>query len=175
MEEETLLQYHGRLPGAKVDRTPKCHPELAGEGIEYAWGCAKGFYRRIPLAQKRYKNLFFDAVRQCLDAATVLTVERVCRFLRQAREYVKAYSQLEAGTDNGAENAVANGAANGAVVERGQERRDSLAVSEKTIEKMVKTYRTHRCAFDFDRAYINSILSQGTNHGVGAERVGAED
>jgi hypothetical protein len=36
-DEETLLQYHGRKIGAKVDRTPKCHLEMAGE--EYGWFC----------------------------------------------------------------------------------------------------------------------------------------
>jgi hypothetical protein len=29
-DEETLLQYHGRQIGGKVDRMPKCHPEMAG-------------------------------------------------------------------------------------------------------------------------------------------------
>jgi hypothetical protein len=33
-EEETLLQSMGREMGISVDRTPKCHCELAGEGIE---------------------------------------------------------------------------------------------------------------------------------------------
>ena len=37
VEEETLLQFHGRLLGTTIDWTPKCHPEFAGEGIEYAW------------------------------------------------------------------------------------------------------------------------------------------
>jgi hypothetical protein len=31
-DEETLLQYHGRQIGGKeVDRTPKCHPEMASK------------------------------------------------------------------------------------------------------------------------------------------------
>ena len=34
-EEESLLQSMGRKMGVLVDRTPKCHCELAGEGIEY--------------------------------------------------------------------------------------------------------------------------------------------
>jgi hypothetical protein len=33
------------LLGAKVLLTPKCHPEIAGRGIEYAWGYAKLRYR----------------------------------------------------------------------------------------------------------------------------------
>ena len=37
-DQETLLMFYGRQLGVIVDRTPKCHPELAGEQcIEYAW------------------------------------------------------------------------------------------------------------------------------------------
>jgi hypothetical protein len=43
-EEETLLQHMGTKMGIVVDRTPKCHAEIAGEGIEYSWGCAKNHY-----------------------------------------------------------------------------------------------------------------------------------
>ena len=56
--EETLLQYHGRLLGVTVDRTPKCHPEIAGEGIEYAWAAAKLHYRRLRIVEKRTKDKF---------------------------------------------------------------------------------------------------------------------
>jgi hypothetical protein len=31
-------------------RSPKCHPELAGEDIEYDWAAAKQWYRRQKLA-----------------------------------------------------------------------------------------------------------------------------
>jgi len=40
-EEESLLQTIAKKMGVAVDRTPKCHCELAGEGIEYSWGCTK--------------------------------------------------------------------------------------------------------------------------------------
>jgi hypothetical protein len=58
IEEETLLQYHGQQLGVTIDRTPKCHPEMAGEGIKYNWGCAKGYYRRLPITEKRTKTSF---------------------------------------------------------------------------------------------------------------------
>ena len=45
-EEIALLQFHREQMGVKVDRTPKCHPEIAGEGIEYAWGISKLVYRQ---------------------------------------------------------------------------------------------------------------------------------
>ena len=44
MTESTLLQFYGEKLGITVDRTPKCHPELAGEDIEYAWAIAKLHY-----------------------------------------------------------------------------------------------------------------------------------
>ena len=37
----TLLQHHAKILGVILERSPKCHPELAGEGIEYAWGLSK--------------------------------------------------------------------------------------------------------------------------------------
>ena len=44
--------------GVLVDRTPKCHCELAGEGIECSWGCAKNHYRRVSLKRKKSKDSF---------------------------------------------------------------------------------------------------------------------
>ncbi len=35
INEESMLQCYGRLMGVTVDRAPKCHCEMAGEGIEY--------------------------------------------------------------------------------------------------------------------------------------------
>ena len=43
VNEITLLHFHAEQMGVTLDRTPKCHPELAGEGIEYAWAFAKLF------------------------------------------------------------------------------------------------------------------------------------
>lgn len=33
--------YLSEIFGAKVDRSTKCYPELAGEGIEFSWGQEK--------------------------------------------------------------------------------------------------------------------------------------
>jgi hypothetical protein len=90
IEEETLLQYHGRLLGVKVVQTPKCHPEIAGEGIEYDWGCRKGFYRRLPLSAMKTKNKFRESVKISLDMDKVFTVERRHLFTKRACEYMVA-------------------------------------------------------------------------------------
>jgi hypothetical protein len=78
-EEESLLQFCGQQLGVTVDQTPKCHCELAGEGIEYSWGCAKNFYRQRPISEKRKKENFQNIVRTCISA-DVLTIERVRKF-----------------------------------------------------------------------------------------------
>jgi hypothetical protein len=143
-EEESLLQTMGRRMGVIVDRTPKCHCELAGEGIEYSWGCAKNHYRRLPLKEKKSKEMFKKSVRSSLCKENVLTTERIRAFSRRARQYTLAYYTLQ---QNQQQN----------------EQRD-LATGEKTqlttvkIEQMVKQFKTHHCAVDFDSTFINSII-----------------
>jgi hypothetical protein len=56
--EEMLLQTKGQEMGVLVNRTQKCHCELAGEGIEFSWGCAKNLYRRQLLKMERGKENF---------------------------------------------------------------------------------------------------------------------
>jgi hypothetical protein len=91
----SLLQDHGRLLGVKVVRSPKCHPKIAGEGIKYDWGCAKGVYRRQPISQNKIKVKFRRSVRTCMDSTGVLTIERHHIFSKRAREYMLAYSILD--------------------------------------------------------------------------------
>jgi hypothetical protein len=53
MEEETMLQSIAHKLGVHVDRTPKCHCKLAGEGSEYAWACSKNKHHSILLKTKK--------------------------------------------------------------------------------------------------------------------------
>jgi hypothetical protein len=39
--EITLLQDFAEQMGVTIDHNPKCHSELAGEGIQYLWAFAK--------------------------------------------------------------------------------------------------------------------------------------
>jgi len=64
-EEESMLQSISSTLGVSIDQTPKCHCKLAGEGIEYSWGCAKNAYRLMPLSIKRKKETFQETVRKC--------------------------------------------------------------------------------------------------------------
>ena len=42
INEEGMLQHIAKCIGVEVLLTPKCHAELAGEGVDYIWGGAKG-------------------------------------------------------------------------------------------------------------------------------------
>ena len=62
LNKKTCLMYLGECLGVQVDRSTKCHPEMAGEGIEYSWGRAKSVYRRAKLADKKGKENFHNLV-----------------------------------------------------------------------------------------------------------------
>ena len=64
VEETTLMQYYGIKMSVVVDRTPKCHPELAGEGIKYGWVIAKLHYRKTPISKKHTKAIFKKLVKE---------------------------------------------------------------------------------------------------------------
>lgn len=132
-----MLQWNGMKLGVIIDRTPKCHPEMAGEGIEYTWGCSKLFYRRLPILEKKKKEKFISSVRKSLNTENVLTIDRVRRFARKARTYIVNYNIL----DN----------------------KLKVKSSQKTfdlIEGMRKQHKTHRSVFDFVYKYINNSLKE---------------
>jgi hypothetical protein len=56
-----------------VDRTPKCHCEMAGEVIEYSCGCAKNAYRAKPIGEKRGKDTYRNTVGLCLSRDVIST------------------------------------------------------------------------------------------------------
>jgi hypothetical protein len=144
-EEESLLQSTGRVLSVLIDRTPECHCELAGEGIEYSWGCAKNRYRTEKLSEKRTKANFLKTVRMCVSQQ-VLTVARVRLFSKRARRYIMAYHTMH------------NVHIHDERPMETKEPKDLLAVTPMLIEKMVKTFKTHRCAMDFDHGFIQSII-----------------
>ena len=61
----------------KMMSTPKYHCELAGEGIEYAWGFIKSRYRCIlPLSQKKYLDQFRASL-TCVLSLCNVSKERI--------------------------------------------------------------------------------------------------
>ncbi len=133
-----------------VHLTPKFHAELAGEGVEYSWAHSKSFYRRLPVSRKRGRENFKQLVKDCTCPKTVLTKERIEKFAARARAYICTYHHLEQEQQ--------------AVSE--MENHDVARVLPKQellyteIERLMKAFKGHRCALDFDRGFVHSELKQ---------------
>ena len=161
-EEITMLQHIGSELGVTVFTTPKFHAELAGEGVEYSWGLSKGQYRRKPLKQKKNKKGFHALVHECTSCETI-TKERVRKFSRRARAYACAYyafhqNEVALRTNNDGEMGRTDD--NNNEVDKNINFAHDSALSLVDIENMVKNFKTHRCALDFDRGFINAVLKQ---------------
>ena len=94
-EEITLLQHRANQLNVRLECSPKYHPEIAGEGIEYCWGVSKNTYRSYPLVEKKERKKFRQSVTKSLCNETVITKERARLFSRRQRRYMLAYLGLE--------------------------------------------------------------------------------
>lgn len=141
VNELTLLQHMAQEMGVKVDRTPKCHPEIAGEGIEYIWGFAKLRYRNFSVNVRRRKEDFLELVKQCLQChPDYLSRSRVQKFARKARAYTAAYYIFHFNENAFNDTDILDGVT-----------ADSPTVAK--IEKLMKCVRTHRSSLDFDKTF----------------------
>ena len=136
-EELTALQHVGQQLGVSVIITPKFHAELAGEGVEYSWGIAKGMYRQKPLISKKSKETFKKLVNDVTNRE-VLTTETIRKLSRRARSYICAYYSLYYESAN-----------------RGD---DTTKVSLPLIERIVKAFKSHRAAIDFDAGFVYGFV-----------------
>ncbi|KAI2495979.1 hypothetical protein MHU86_18546 [Fragilaria crotonensis] len=146
--EETALQFLGSQLGVQVMLTPKFHCEFAGEGIEYAWAQAKALMRRTPMREKKGRVNFMNLVTKCLCPVTVLTNDRIRKFAARARAYVCTYYYLE--QENSSENV------GDIMPEFNPAGKQQLLY--KKIEQLMKKFKTHRCALDFDMGFVLASL-----------------
>ena len=149
MEEETALEHLATQLGATVRLTPKFHAELAGEGIEYCWAVAKGYYRRMPLKRKMGRENFKQLVKESICPVNQLFKKRVCKLSARARAYICTYYHLAKTTEAGASGG--SNTNNSLVTEQ-----QPLLYNE--IERLMKDFKVHRCALDFDRGFVNAEL-----------------
>jgi hypothetical protein len=66
-EELAMLQMMRQSLGFMIDRTPKCHCMIAGEGIEYSWASAKNHFCQILLEEIKGEEKFLVSVRECIS------------------------------------------------------------------------------------------------------------
>ena len=98
-EENTLLQskllemcdHGGQL---FLDCSPKCHCELAGEVIEYDWGCANNYYRGLTKSKKKGKDNFICSAAESISRE-VLTKAHFRKFSLRAIQYIWAYKSVQ--------------------------------------------------------------------------------
>lgn len=129
--ERSALQHTVESRGHILLLSPKCHPEVAGVGIEYSWGMSKSKFRRetndgVP------KHLHANIVKS-MCREKILTVGRVRRFARRTRDFCRAYREI----------ATIEGA--GGVVPEGKE----------GIENMRKKHKAHRNILDMEPGFID--------------------
>ena len=129
-EELTALQHVGQVLGVTVHITPKFHAEMAGEGIEYSWAVSKSVYRKMPLDSKRGKDSFKALVNECINR-NILKTEVVRKLSKRARAYICAYYILH---------------------QRQQQ------VDLPLIDRLMKIFKTHRAALDFDAGFVESVI-----------------
>ena len=139
LNEEGMMQHIAKNIGVTVLLTPKCHAELAGEGVEYLWACAKGAYRNMSLREKKGKDNFKASVCHCLSEE-VITKVRIRKFARRARQYLMAYHAID--TQQVDQQTLIDCATYGPVA----------------LTKLIIQFKTHRCAFDFDYKFVMSCM-----------------
>jgi len=142
--ELSAVQVLGQDLGVVIDATPKYHAELAGEGIEYSWGHAKGVYRRTVLSQKQGRANFNRLVEKCCDPVEELTLKHVRSMARCMRAYICTYYHLVQPNHNLPD----------AQSQQNMQQNNNIVQQQKLlfkqIENIVKHFCMHRCALDFD-------------------------
>ena len=145
--EISELQTVGEKLGIEVMLTPKFHCEIAGEGIEYAWGVSKSMYRSMKLADKRSLAGFHNLVKNRCLTTQAIPIESVRRFSHRARSYICAYFEYETTNVSGIESKNR---------EHGKNEVAVPSLNFSLIQKMQKKFKVHRGALDFDKSFILS-------------------
>ena len=153
-EEITLLQYRAEQLGMKIDCSPKFHPEIAGEGIEFCWGAAKNYYRSFSWKEKKTKENWMRLVKQSTCNKTILPIHRIRLFSRRIRCYMLSYLGIEAAKVKQQEENMPNPPG------------PDLKIPEmnvQLVERLVKVYKSphksHRNILDSETKFLSSVVS----------------
>ena len=166
--EKSQLEFVIEELGGSCQMSPKYHPEIAGEGIEYLWGYVKKLYRvnwsiREAKDQKEADFLrLIDGIMDGSDGKINATVVR--KSARRARDYMLAYRLIqkeqekqERQVNGGETNCSSDDEEKNEDIEWGV---DKISMSYALIEKVVKQIRskkTHRAPRDLDTAFVNNL------------------
>lgn len=154
-QEITLLQFRAKQLGVTIDCSPKFHPEIAGEGIEFCWGLSKNQYIRFSIEEKRTKCKYLELVKKCTCSETIITKKMVRLFGGRMRRYMLAYLALEkakaAQSDADNMNTDTESVAN------------LPEMSSSLVEKIMKVYKqlhkAHRNIADTEKGFLKSAAA----------------
>ena len=101
---------------------------------------------RCHFPTKKGKQNFLNAVNKCISRDKI-TTEMIRKFSRRARQYIAAYYKVWQKNQEQAATATV----------------DLPIVDETTtpveIEKIIKLFKTHRCAMDFDSSFCKASFT----------------
>jgi hypothetical protein len=126
LHEKTALAKILEARGHILLPSVKCHPEMAGHGIEYSWGQAERFFKATNdlkaanLRNNVAKSLSYES----------LPIQRIWKYERKCRDYMKMYKDI---SRNSLEN-----------------------LNYEELEKQVKTYKKHRNVSSIMRSNFSS-------------------
>ena len=129
--ERTALQSVIERRGHILLPSVVCTPETAGGGIEYAWGKLKFEQRKQNDAAVKLEAgvKFIERVKILCNDKSILPMDRVWKFQRRARDYIRLYLQVN-------------------------QRQGRTALTFKEIETMRTIQKTHRNIMEIDRKYV---------------------
>jgi hypothetical protein len=100
---------------------------------------------------KKSWDKFKALVRSCTDPTKEIDKVRVGKFVGRARAYICAYFELSR-----------PGNQQNQAGEQNQEADDNVSKRQQAhfvdIERLTKSFKTHRCALDFDSGFISSMF-----------------
>ena len=159
INEETMLEYNLREIGQQrgfqnsLLRSPKCHPEVAGEGVEYNIAHAKIYIRSISWQKRTNIREFQKYVLLAFSrrGGANITEHRSIAFSRRARDYIIAYYLLHCCQNREKDAPLSDLLPLTMMKEEEFEETDQVrycALPMEMIKNMRKTYKCHR-SMDF--------------------------
>ena len=160
IEEKCAIQHIIEDRGHIFVKSPVCHCELAGYGIEYCWGYGATIFRKINdcTAKKLETN-----VRTSLSSEH-LTMERVWKFSRRTRDYMRMYDQL---AQDIAANPQLKSDINHNFYEKAREKVKketrslrcpdaNTELAKSFLRHAAQVYKSHRSVAEIDNRFINN-------------------
>jgi len=133
-ELQELVESRGHILLISV----KCHPEMAGVGVEYCWGKLKYEHRHRNCQKDKRKSgqEFKDNITRLCKDETILPMTRIWKFSRRTREYMMLYMDYN---------------------ERSSTSECTYKhITHKELEDMKQKCKTHRNIMELEKSFLDA-------------------